>query len=63
MAIKIENQEKILFVIYGVVFAYALIIQFTKIALPLATVVIPVALCLLVIFILHMINLLFRDKK
>lgn len=60
---KIEKEEIPIFVIYAIVFAYALVIQFGKQALPLASVAVPIALSLFVIFILHMANMLFRGKS
>ena len=60
---KIKKEELPIFVIYVVVFAYALLIQFTAMNLPLSAIAMPTALVLLVVFILHVANILLRGKE
>ncbi|MBU2496853.1 MAG: hypothetical protein KJ767_02240 [Nanoarchaeota archaeon] len=55
------NNETIIFIIYGIVFAYALIAYFTRL-LPYGYLAVPVALTLFVIFVIHLANRLFRSN-
>lgn len=59
---KLEKGEISIFIIYGVVFAYTLLSLNLAKPLPLTTLAIPIALTLLIVFILHMLNLFFRTK-
>ncbi|OYT41791.1 hypothetical protein B6U80_00680 [Candidatus Pacearchaeota archaeon ex4484_26] len=57
---RILKEEILIFIIYAIVFLYAILVQFTSLPLPLTTFAVPVALTLFAIFILHMLNILFR---
>ena len=59
---RILKEEIPIFILYGIVFAYAIIsINLAK-PLPLTTIAIPVAITLFIIFLLHMINIFVRAK-
>lgn len=59
---RILKEEIPIFILYGVVFAYALLIHFGKKALPLAAIAIPVSIALFIIFLMHLANILIRGN-
>lgn len=48
---------------YVIVFTYASAIHFFKIYLPLASLAVPLAITIFVIFIIHIFNILIRIKQ
>ena len=60
---KLEKTELSIFLVYAVIFGYALITQFTKISLPFTALAVPVAITVFVVFVIHMLNILVRSKQ
>lgn len=60
---RILKEEILIFITYGIVFLYAIIAHFGRKALPFAIIAIPIALALFVIFVIHMVNILFRGNN
>ena len=59
---KIEKSELVIFAVYAIVFAYAIAIHFFRIALPLSSVFVPLAIALFIILIIHIANIFLRNS-
>ncbi|HIH18218.1 MAG TPA: hypothetical protein HA282_02035 [Nanoarchaeota archaeon] len=57
---RILKEEIPIFIVYGVIFAYALLAHFGRIPLPLAAIAVPVSMALLIVFLIHSANILIR---